>query len=331
MMKLVSIIVPVYNVETYLKECLESIIFQDYKNIEVIAVNDGSTDSSGEILQKYATIDNRIKVFHKSNGGLASARNYGLAQASGEYILFVDSDDLIAPNSLSTLIEIASIHDADIISFGLKKFYKNTNIKEITNSSSKIAKKINKEILFKICFDEGFGSDYCHGAYVCARFYKSASIRPLLFNKNRLLYEDEDFTSKLILSLSNDHQIILFDSPIYYYRQRKSSLVHSKRIHRLFALYSCRREILKHCVKGSIEFSIIDKARLLTLTKIMQTSLASNRSTGFTLYRKILLKRNDLSIKTKLPYLLGFSVARNYSVKRLEKNKQKNLKLQYWD
>ena len=94
---------------------------------------------------------------------------------------------------------------------------------------------------------------------------------------------------------------------------------------------SCLRKILKRYEKGTIQYDIISKDRLSTLIKIMQISLTSNRFGGFRLFKKILLSRNDLSLKTKLPYLLGPSVAKNYSVKRLKKAKQKNLKLQYWD
>ena len=94
-MELISVIVPVYNVESYLEKCIESIQNQSYKSLEIILVNDGSTDSSGDICDKYAAHDKRIKVIHKKNGGLSSARNAGLEVANGDYIAFVDSDDYI--------------------------------------------------------------------------------------------------------------------------------------------------------------------------------------------------------------------------------------------
>ena len=92
---LVSVIVPVYNVEKYLEKCVYSLLQQTYKNIEIILVNDGSTDESGKMCENLAQEDDRIKVFHKKNGGLSDARNYGVERATGEYIGFVDSDDYV--------------------------------------------------------------------------------------------------------------------------------------------------------------------------------------------------------------------------------------------
>ena len=103
---LISIIVPVYNVEEYLPACLDSIINQTYTEIEIILVDDGSTDSSGEICDRYAKIDERVKVIHKSNGGLSDSRNVGIQVAKGEYIGFVDSDDYVEFDMYETLFNI---------------------------------------------------------------------------------------------------------------------------------------------------------------------------------------------------------------------------------
>ena len=91
----ISVIIPVYNVEKYLDKCIMSVINQSYKNLEIIIVDDGSTDNSRVLCDKYAKIDNRIKVFHKKNGGLSDARNFGLKHATGEFIAFLDSDDWV--------------------------------------------------------------------------------------------------------------------------------------------------------------------------------------------------------------------------------------------
>ena len=97
---LVSIIVPIYGVEKYIASCIDSILNQTYENFELILVDDGSPDKSGVICEKYAISDKRIKVFHKENGGLSDARNYGLSYANGEYVTFIDSDDLVEKNFL---------------------------------------------------------------------------------------------------------------------------------------------------------------------------------------------------------------------------------------
>ena len=111
---LISIIVPVYKVENYLKRCLDSVISQTYKNIEIILVDDGSPDNSGNICEEYALKDSRIKVIHKKNGGLSDARNAGLQIATGDYIGFVDSDDYIENDMFETMINLAKMYNAEI-------------------------------------------------------------------------------------------------------------------------------------------------------------------------------------------------------------------------
>lgn len=119
--ELISVIVPVYNVEKYVEQCLQSIIAQTYKNIEIVVIDDGSTDSSGEICDRLAKEDSRIAVYHKSNGGVSAARNDGVEKSSGDYIAFVDSDDIIAPTYLEYLYRLLTDNDADISCCGLKQ------------------------------------------------------------------------------------------------------------------------------------------------------------------------------------------------------------------
>lgn len=111
----VSIILPVYNSEKYLKECLDSLTNQTYKNIEIICVNDGSIDNSLAILEEYSKLDNRIKVFYQENKGVAAARNYALSQCCGEYITFMDSDDLVCVDAIEKSLECAIKNDSDLV------------------------------------------------------------------------------------------------------------------------------------------------------------------------------------------------------------------------
>ena len=112
---LVSVIVPVYNCERYLRRCIESIINQSYKNIEIILIDDGSTDNSGEICNAYALSDNRIRVIHTENSGPSAARNIGIKNSKGEFIFFVDADDFIKNNAINLLVEHYHRTKADII------------------------------------------------------------------------------------------------------------------------------------------------------------------------------------------------------------------------
>ena len=114
-MPLISVIVPVYNVEPYLDRCVRSILAQSYADWELILVDDGSPDRCPEMCDAYATKDKRIKVVHKSNGGLSDARNHGLNVATGDYVLFVDSDDYIHPEMLRTMSLLGAQEDADIV------------------------------------------------------------------------------------------------------------------------------------------------------------------------------------------------------------------------
>lgn len=114
----VSIIIPVYNAEEHLKQCIESVINQTHKEVEIILINDGSTDKSGQICDSYAKQDQRIIVIHKENGGVSSARNEGLKKSTGRYTMFVDSDDWLDTNAVKTLLEIQSENEYEVIMFG---------------------------------------------------------------------------------------------------------------------------------------------------------------------------------------------------------------------
>lgn len=119
--ELISIVVPVYNAENYLEKCINSIIGQTYRNLEIILIDDGSNDNSLSICEKFALQDNRIKVFHQNNGGVASARNKGLSEASGEFIAWVDSDDSTEPEYIEKLYNAVKEYNADI-SIALKQY-----------------------------------------------------------------------------------------------------------------------------------------------------------------------------------------------------------------
>ena len=129
---LISVIVPIYNVEAYLEKCIESILSQDYTPLEIILVNDGATDGSGEICDKYAKQYENITALHKKNGGLSSARNAGMEIMQGEYVSFIDSDDYIAPDMISTLYADLIKNNADISCVSAYNVYPN---KTIANSN----------------------------------------------------------------------------------------------------------------------------------------------------------------------------------------------------
>lgn len=123
-MDLISVIVPVYNVKNYLKKCVDSILSQTYSVLQVILVDDGSTDGSGELCDLLAKCDKRIQVVHKSNGGLSDARNAGIEIAEGKYFSFIDSDDYIEPDMVESLYKLAKSTDCQITISNMKRFFR---------------------------------------------------------------------------------------------------------------------------------------------------------------------------------------------------------------
>ena len=133
----ISVVVPVYNVEQYLEKCVNSIINQTYKNLEIILVDDGATDKSGKLCDELAKLDNRIMAYHKKNGGLSDARNYGVERATGDYIGFVDGDDYIDVEMYEKLYEAIKKENVDVAECNLKIIYFLKKIKINNNQSTK--------------------------------------------------------------------------------------------------------------------------------------------------------------------------------------------------
>ena len=138
---MISVIVPIYNVERYINKCIDSIIHQSYKNLEIILVDDGSPDKCGEIIDEYSRIDKRIHVIHKSNGGLSSARNAGLDIASGDFIGFVDSDDWIEPTMYEEMLSFMEKEQLDLVECGINLVTNNISNKYYPGLSKGILKK----------------------------------------------------------------------------------------------------------------------------------------------------------------------------------------------
>lgn len=134
----ISIVIPAYNVENYIEQCLLSVIKQTYKTLEIIVVDDGSKDKTGEIADKYAKIDDRIIVVHQNNGGLPNARNTGMKYAHGEYVMFLDSDDWLEMTCCETAIREIQNENADIIFFEYYKEYRNKSLQMQTYKENKL-------------------------------------------------------------------------------------------------------------------------------------------------------------------------------------------------
>lgn len=219
---LISIIIPVYNGEKYLSQCLDSIAAQTYTNFECLIVNDGSRDGSAAILDGYAARDGRFKVFHKENGGVSSARNLALAKAAGEWITFVDADDiLLYSNGLEEQIRIALETNADITRGRLTKIEDSFSLSE--------TKRAKKEISYKALKQSDFyTNELLNGFFIFICICKKSCINEVLFKKSLSFGEDIDFLSN-IFSQSSGLKCVQTELQYYGYRSNPDSATQSYR------------------------------------------------------------------------------------------------------
>lgn len=211
----ISVVIPVYKVEKYLDECLESVVNQTYKNLEIILVDDGSPDNCPKMCDEWARKDDRIKVIHKENGGLSDARNAGVKVSTGKYLSFIDSDDYVEKNLYEVAIEKLKDNNAQIFVFGRSYLYGNN--KE-SNSNKKIELIMNSE--------EALDKMNIFQYYDVAawdKIYKRDLFENIEFPKGKLC-EDWYTTYKVI---DKADKVVFNSTPLYVYRQRSNSITHS--------------------------------------------------------------------------------------------------------
>jgi len=221
---LISIIVPVYKSEKYLKKCIDSILNQTYKNIEIILVNDGCPDKSGKICDDYAEKEKRIKIIHKENGGLSDARNKGIELASGKYIGFVDSDDYIEKNMYETLYNMIKTNNADI---SICSFYLENENDKIENMKNKFkCEEETKLILNKIQVLKELLTNPKIQNYAWDKLYKKELFKDIRFPIGRS-FEDINVMYRLFDKVN---KVVYTDVPKYHYVQREDSISHNNDI-----------------------------------------------------------------------------------------------------
>ena len=214
---LVSVIVPVYNVEKYLKRCLDSIIEQTYKNIEIILVDDGSTDRSGEICDEYKKRDERIVLVRQKNKGVASARNSGLKKAKGELICFIDPDDFVKKEYVDILTKTIKMNNGDIAICGYCLVDEDGNDfrkkKKYTGQLSTYSQEeAMKELFYQKAIDNS----------LCWRIFKKEVLKGIVF-PDGMIFEDYAVMYGI---LKNASQVLKIDTLLYYYTQRDGSIMH---------------------------------------------------------------------------------------------------------
>lgn len=231
---MVSIIIPCYNVESFIDECIGSVVLQSFKDIEVIAVDDGSTDGTGAILDSWAQRDSRIKVFHTKNFGRSAARNLGIEKSSGEYLNFIDSDDFVKPEYVATLFKALTENDADfsetsyycnVLETDDIKYYPAVKEKEIYNGYSQFVEDVylDKGKMF-----------FINGITITSKLYKRELFDEIRFPEGRIVEDCWVFPEILIKC----HKIAVLPDCLYFYRQRGNSTT---------------RELTSHLVDSKIE------------------------------------------------------------------------------
>ena len=210
--KLVSIIIPVYNTEKYLDDCLSSAVEQSYSNLDIIIVNDGSTDNSMGICKKYAKNDDRISLFTKKNGGLSDARNFGIKHARGDLIFFLDSDDFIQANTIEVLVNILKNDNKSIAICDFEKFHENSHYSNISSIDN-----YNKHDFFISMLE------FKNSSYSCGVMIPKAFLDEKFFIKNRY-YED---LSSMYRIYSKCKKIYKVNSKLYKYRMNPNSIIHT--------------------------------------------------------------------------------------------------------
>lgn len=208
----ISVIIPVYNVERYLVQCLESVLNQSYNKLEIILIDDGSTDRSGEICDFYAKKDGRVRVIHQKNGGAASAKNAALRIATGEYLSFVDSDDYLVEDAYNYMVEQLEKNKADVIQCGFRNIYCDHFIECITLDSFVEFPKID--------YLRRFTTDWTCGL-LWDKLYRRKLFDGIWFEEGHKI-DDEFFTYQGIM---NADKIIYSPEIVYNYRKRKSSVM----------------------------------------------------------------------------------------------------------
>ena len=304
---LISVVLPVYNTEQYLKRCINSILNQTYKEIEIVCVDDGSSDGSGPILDEFAQSDSRIKVFHTENRGVSSARNTALRAANGRYIGFVDSDDYIEPDYYEKLVSVLKKEEVDIATCGYyiddtKKIVKAENRKRVP------VEPVPVEDFFVYMYERDTYKGV--GGYLWTRLVKREVIKnndgslKVYFKKEYGGADDIVFIAEMHLQ---SHLIQYIDEALYYYVQREGSIVHSnfKQLESLTWIKAYEwiiEEYQRHGINEDI-LDIIRRMYVYRCGKLLETAIDIHDMQKICILQNKIKNEFAAYVKTNLDYL----------------------------
>lgn len=268
-----SVIVPIYNVESYLAQCLDSILSQTFTDFELLLIDDGSTDGSAAICERYAAQDDRIRIFHKENGGLVSARQHGFPPARGEYVTFVDSDDWIDPSMYQKMCSAAKDTGADMVCCGYTAVTPEKNIerrdfcKPGPYNKQQLEELIYPQMLF-------FGSFFHYGISpsVCNKLFRRTLLEKHIYNVPLSIKLGEDALVSYICLLDSN-MVCFLEESLYFYRSNVSSITHhmdKKRLSENHTLFDTFDQIMPHaCMERQLLYFYAYQC-LLTLPPVFR-------------------------------------------------------------
>lgn len=303
----ISIIVPVYNVEKYLENCIESILNQTFKDFELILVDDGSTDNSGKICDIYEKKDSRIKVIHKNNEGLSSARNTGLDIACGKYVGFVDSDDSIHPKMYEVLYNLIEKYKSDISCCNYKYTYDISNQNHEELNLNEVIEMSNIEAIEKL-YDKDLGVRL---VVAWNKLYNKRLFDNIRYKVGRL-HEDEFMAHRI---LYNCKKITYVDNELYYYLQREGSIMSQISYKRKVDTLLSKSDRMRFCNKVGLtsmsdnicktyEFEFFNLYKQLLNEDSENAEFLKEIRRDFILNLYILLRQKDIHIKEKISCLI---------------------------
>lgn len=302
-MSKLSIVVPVYNVEKYLRKCIDSILNQTFKDFELILVDDGSLDNSGKICDEYKEKDDRIKVIHKKNGGLSDARNCGIDASKSEFISFIDSDDSIAPEMYEILYHNLMNASADVSTCGYYRCYQDKKVPNFQEQEDDVYVLTNEEAIKGILEDKRVSVE------ACCKIYRKSLFDEIRYPIGRL--SEDAFTTPTVLSKAN--KIVGTTKPLLYYLMREDSITTSnfkKRDLDVIDAYQLNYELVhKHFpnLEKQGQFRV-----LWSYTYVLRKMLLSSELTDIEEYNRIVsyIRKNTVKIISN-PY---FSMQKKIAV-----------------
>lgn len=212
---LISIIIPAYNIESYIKQTLDSVLCQDYTNIEIIVIDDGSKDKTLEVCETIALKDKRIKIIHQDNQGVSTARNNGICNANGKYITFVDGDDIVADNLISKMLQVIENYNVDLVCSDYSRY-----INDLSNINNTVPIIFNKyDALKRLAYNESINYS------VWGKLYKTEIVKNVLFDKNTGILEDFLFVCNYITRIDS---LAVINDKLYCYVVRNGSALNNK-------------------------------------------------------------------------------------------------------